>query len=50
MTTTQAYLQTWAEARTRFYNLFPTFIIYRQGKETWRKQGLVEVKEFIQNF
>jgi rhodanese-related sulfurtransferase len=26
-------------------NAFPTFIIYKQGKETWRKQGLVAAKE-----
>ena len=29
---------------------FPTFIIYKQGKEVWRKQGLTEMKEFIQYF
>ena len=29
---------------------FPTFIIYKQGKETWRKQGLIELKEFVENF
>ena len=29
---------------------FPTFIIYKQGKEIWRKQGLTEMKEFIQYF
>jgi rhodanese-related sulfurtransferase len=29
---------------------FPTFIIYKQGKETWRKQGITEQKEFIANF
>jgi rhodanese-related sulfurtransferase len=25
---------------------FPTFIIYKQGKEVWRKQGIVEMSEF----
>ena len=29
---------------------FPTFILYKQGKEIWRKQGLTEMKEFIQYF
>ncbi len=29
---------------------FPTFIIYKNGKETWRKQGLTTSKEFIANF
>jgi len=29
---------------------FPTFIIYKQGKEVWRKQGLTEAKEFVLNF
>jgi thioredoxin-related protein len=29
---------------------FPTFIIYKQGKEVWRKQGLTEAKEFVANF
>lgn len=29
---------------------FPTFIIYKQGKEVWRKQGLVEAKEFVEQF
>jgi rhodanese-related sulfurtransferase len=29
---------------------FPTFIIYKQGKEVWRKQGLTEAKEFVSNF
>lgn len=29
---------------------FPTFIVYNQGKETWRKQGLVEAKEILSNF
>jgi rhodanese-related sulfurtransferase len=31
-------------------NGFPTFIIYKQGKEIWRKEGLVEAKEFIAQF
>lgn len=25
---------------------FPTFILYKNGKEIWRKQGLVDLKEF----
>jgi rhodanese-related sulfurtransferase len=29
---------------------FPTFIIYKQGKESWRKQGIVAAKELIANF
>jgi rhodanese-related sulfurtransferase len=29
---------------------FPTFIIYKQGKEVWRKQGIVEAKEFVRQF
>ena len=29
---------------------FPTFIVYIQGKETWRKQGIVEAKELLSNF
>jgi len=29
---------------------FPTFIIYRQGKEVWRKEGIVEAKEFVTQF
>lgn len=29
---------------------FPTFIIYKNGKETWRKTGLTEAKEFIAQF
>lgn len=29
---------------------FPTFVIYKQGKAVWRKQGLTEVKEFTQYF
>ena len=24
----------------------PTFIIYKQGKEVWRKQGIVSQEEF----
>ncbi len=31
-------------------NGFPTFIIYKQRKEVWRKEGLVEAKEFIAQF
>lgn len=31
-------------------NGFPTFIIYKHGKEIWRKEGLVEAKEFIEQF
>lgn len=27
--------------------VFPTFIIYKQGKEVWRKEGIVEVKDLI---
>ncbi|MEO7047516.1 MAG: thioredoxin domain-containing protein [Ferruginibacter sp.] len=27
---------------------FPTFIIYKQGRVTWRKQGLVEMKDFVE--
>ncbi|MEO6671320.1 MAG: thioredoxin domain-containing protein [Ferruginibacter sp.] len=27
---------------------FPTFIIYKQGKETWRKQGIVAGNEFVE--
>ncbi|HEY0679924.1 MAG TPA: thioredoxin domain-containing protein [Chitinophagaceae bacterium] len=26
----------------------PTFIIYKNGKPVWRKQGLTELKEFVQ--
>lgn len=26
---------------------FPTFIIYKQGKEVWRKEGIVDAKELI---
>ena len=29
---------------------FPTFIIYKQGKEVWRKQGLTEAMEFVSKF
>jgi len=29
---------------------FPTFIIYKQGKEIWRKEGLVEANEFVAQF
>ncbi|HVM86922.1 MAG TPA: thioredoxin domain-containing protein [Puia sp.] len=29
---------------------FPTFIIYKKGKEVWRKQGIVEAKEFVSHF
>lgn len=29
---------------------FPTFIIYKQGKEIWRKEGIVEAKEFVAQF
>jgi rhodanese-related sulfurtransferase len=28
---------------------FPTFIIYKQGKEVWRKQGVVYAKEISKN-
>ncbi len=31
-------------------NAFPTFIIYKQGKEIWRKEGIVNPKEFVVNF
>ena len=27
---------------------FPTFVIYKQGKEIWRKQGLVTINEFVE--
>lgn len=27
---------------------FPTFIIYKQGKPVWKKEGLVDKKEFIE--
>lgn len=29
---------------------FPTFVIYKQGKEVWRKQGIVDAKELVSNF
>ncbi len=29
---------------------FPTFIIYKQGKEVWRNQGILEAKEFVEQF
>jgi len=29
---------------------FPTFIIYKQGKEIWRKEGLANAKDFTSNF
>jgi hypothetical protein len=29
---------------------FPAFIIYKGGKEVWRKQGIVEAKEFVSQF
>jgi rhodanese-related sulfurtransferase len=29
---------------------FPTFIIYKNGKETWRKEGLADEKEFLKQF
>jgi rhodanese-related sulfurtransferase len=29
---------------------FPTFIIYKQGKEVWRKEGIIEAKEFVNQF
>ena len=29
---------------------FPTFIIYKQGKEVWRKQGLTDKTAFLQYF
>lgn len=28
---------------------FPTFIIYKNGKEVWRKSGIVDAKELAQN-
>lgn len=31
-------------------NGFPTFIVYKQSKEVWRREGLVEAKEFIEQF
>ena len=29
---------------------FPTFIIYKEGKPVWKKEGLVEKQEFIKQF
>ena len=29
---------------------FPTFIIYKKGKEVWRKQGILEAIEFVEQF
>jgi len=29
---------------------FPTFVIYKQGKEVWRKQGIVDAKELLSKF
>lgn len=29
---------------------FPTFVIYKQGKEVWRKQGLTDMRDFLQHF
>ncbi len=29
---------------------FPTVVIYKQGKEVWRKQGLTDMKDFLQHF
>ena len=26
---------------------FPTFIFYKQGKPVWRKEGIVEIEDFI---
>lgn len=36
---------------TRQLNIeaFPTFIIYKNGKEAWRKSGIVDAKELAQN-
>lgn len=31
-------------------NGFPTFIIYKNGKEVWRKEGMVDENEFVQFF
>lgn len=28
---------------------FPTFIIYKKGKEVWRKSGIVDAKELVQS-
>ena len=30
-------------------DIFPTLIVYKNGKETWRKQGLVKAKELLSN-
>lgn len=30
-------------------NSFPTFIVYKNGKETWRKEGVVEKKELLEH-
>ena len=30
-------------------NAFPTFIIYKNGKEVWRKEGLVTKEELLKN-
>lgn len=29
---------------------FPTFIVYKNGKEVWRKTGLTDAKEFVAQF
>ncbi len=29
---------------------FPTFIIYKKGKETWRGEGILEANDFIKQF
>jgi thioredoxin-like negative regulator of GroEL len=29
---------------------FPTFLVYKNGKEVWRKQGLVDAKELVAQF
>lgn len=29
---------------------YPTFIIYKHGKEVWRKQGIVDPKVIVSNF
>lgn len=29
---------------------FPVFIIYKEGKEIWRKQGLVDAQELVDHF
>lgn len=26
---------------------FPTFVLYKKGKEIWRRQGMVTIKEFL---